>query len=106
MTKWYQFSQNNSGGIFILDANLSINVYIEAHSPQEANQRAEELGIYFYGVGEGMDCPCCGDRWYSADAYNALSEEDLKESIKVHEENSLHQAWSNDSPCRIHPLGE
>ena len=58
--KWFEFRQNNSGGVFVADKNLSVHVYIEATTPAAANQRAQELGIYFDGFG---DCPCCGNRW-------------------------------------------
>lgn len=58
---FYEFSQNNSGGRFYYDKDLGENVIVEAASAQEANAKAESLGIYFDGSG---DCPCCGRRWY------------------------------------------
>lgn len=57
-TKFYNFTQNNSGGVFTEPA---IHVYVEATSVNEACDRAEEVGVYFGGFG---DCECCGDRWY------------------------------------------
>lgn len=36
---------------------------MEAGSVEEANARAEKIGLYFNGVAEGDDCSCCGDRW-------------------------------------------
>lgn len=63
--RWYSFRQNNSDGRFYYDDNLGIEVFIQATSADEANSRAENLGIYFNGCDEGRDCPCCGDRWYS-----------------------------------------
>lgn len=66
ITKFYQFDQNNSGGHFIVNENLCNIVVIEAESPEQANEKAKDLGIYFYGTTEGSDCPCCGDRWYKA----------------------------------------
>lgn len=59
---FFHFSQNNSGGSFIYDDYVCHHVIIEADSYQEANDRDENIGIYFGGYG---DCPCCGDRWYS-----------------------------------------
>lgn len=61
---WYSFRQTNSGGVFDYDANsgISVNVFIEADTPEQANERAESIGIYFdddYDV----DCSCCGQRW-------------------------------------------
>ena len=67
-TKFYCFSQNNSGGFFINDDENGICEYviIEAESGDDANERAEKIGLYFDGVLDGEDCGCCGDRWYRA----------------------------------------
>lgn len=64
-TKFFTYSQNNSGGYFDLDKTRGIAsiVIIEAVDYQDANSRAETIGLYFGGEG---DCPCCGDRWYDA----------------------------------------
>lgn len=72
-TKFYTFTQNNSGGSFYFSNDLSCFVIIEAKSIEEANEKAESIGIYFDGCSTGQDCECCGDRWYEADKY---SEED------------------------------
>lgn len=63
---FYQFRQNNSGGSFDFnDADgITIAVIVEADNADEANRRAESIGIYFYGCDLGRDCDCCGDRWY------------------------------------------
>ena len=68
-TKFYFYSQNNSGGSFDRDDKTGIGeqVSIEAVDHNHANQRAQELGIYFDGCDNGQDCPCCGDRWSEAD---------------------------------------
>jgi hypothetical protein len=60
---FFTFSQNNSGGGFDFDEKVSEYVIIEADSPELANERAEEIGIYFDGCDSELDCPCCGDRW-------------------------------------------
>jgi len=62
-TKFYHFSQNNSGGSFDFDEARGIthNVIVEANDYEHANRLAESIGLYFDGEG---DCPCCGDRWY------------------------------------------
>lgn len=59
---FYHYSQNNSGGKFGHDPKrgISHHVIIEAASADEANQRAEYIGLYFDGEG---DCECCGNRW-------------------------------------------
>lgn len=61
--KLYVFWQNNSGGYFEVTETLSHYVVVEAHSADHANDRARDLGIYFFGCWEGIDCTCCGDRW-------------------------------------------
>ena len=61
---FFTYNQNNSGGEFIFDKDRGIThfVIVEADSPQDADDRAEKIGLYFDGYG---DCPCCGYRWYS-----------------------------------------
>ena len=62
--KFFKFYQNNSGGSFVVDKKLCRTIIIEAKDDSEANSIAEDLGIYFNGVNSGIDCDCCGDRWY------------------------------------------
>lgn len=61
---FFHYSQNNSGGSFTFDeaAGITHHVVVEADSADEANERAERIGLYFDGA---YDCPCCGDRWSS-----------------------------------------
>jgi hypothetical protein len=61
---FFAFDQNNSGGSYSLNANRGIGkvVVIEAENASEANERAEEIGLYFDGK---HDCDCCGNRWYA-----------------------------------------
>lgn len=61
--KWFEFKQNNSGGYFKVDDKVCNRLFIEAEDFDEAVYKAEELGCYWNGVSEGIDCPCCGDRW-------------------------------------------
>lgn len=60
---WYCFVQNNSGGGFIVDDKVCHRLFIEAESFDDAVSKAEDLGCYWEGVANGIDCPCCGDRW-------------------------------------------
>lgn len=60
---FWEFRQNNSGGSFVINDNVTVHVIIEATSATDANSRAEDVGVYFGGYG---DCSCCGDRWSSA----------------------------------------
>lgn len=63
---FYNFRQNNSGGVFEFDekSGISASVIIEAPNPDVANVKAEFKGLYFDGCDKGIDCSCCGDRWY------------------------------------------
>lgn len=70
MGKFYEFNQNNSGGSFDVDDKVCHRVVVEADDPNEANHIAEDIGIYFDGCDNGMDCHCYGDRWYPADDYD------------------------------------
>lgn len=60
---FYNFAQNNSWGSFIEDDRVWEYVFIEASSRDEANDKAESIGIYFDGCDTWSDCECCGDRW-------------------------------------------
>lgn len=64
-TKFWTFSQNNSGGSFDYQPNDGIThfVIIEATDETHAMARALDIGLYFNGCESGMDCSCCGDRW-------------------------------------------
>jgi hypothetical protein len=63
---FYTFNQNNSGGSFDYTPRSGISHYVivEADSTSDAVDRAENIGLYFNGVSNNMDCGCCGDRWY------------------------------------------
>ena len=60
---FYEFNQNNSGGWFEENDKLFARLFIEADSEREAISKAEDLGCYWNGVSQGIDCSCCGDRW-------------------------------------------
>lgn len=68
--KYFTFQQNNSGGFFT-GPNYII---IRAESLSDACEKAQRLtsffpslddacNVYFNGVDDELDCPCCGDRW-------------------------------------------
>ncbi len=62
---FYHYHQNNSGGSFRVRPaeGIGVNVIVEAENPAAADERAEEIGLYFGGL---TDCPCCGNRWRPA----------------------------------------
>ncbi|QOI66938.1 hypothetical protein SEA_GARDENSTATE_26 [Microbacterium phage GardenState] len=64
---FHTFDQNNSGGSFDVDPERGIAsvVIIEADSAEEANARAEDIGLYFDDSYD-IDCDCCGTRWSAA----------------------------------------
>lgn len=88
--KYYSFSQNNSGGSFTIDKErgLTVEVVVEANSPEEANDRFEEIGGYFDGVDDDRDCDCCGDRWYRT--------EEWKASDTIPEVKNKSYKWANE----------
>lgn len=63
--KFYTFYQNDVKGKHTLSPSMGISpvVIIEAYGKEDANKRAENIGIYFDGVRKKVDCKCCGDRW-------------------------------------------
>ncbi|RYD50460.1 MAG: hypothetical protein EOP83_23910 [Verrucomicrobiaceae bacterium] len=86
----YHFRQNNSGGSFHTDRKKGIgpNVYIAAETPEKANFRAVEIGIYFDGAG---DCECCGARWSSASQWDETEKVDTdKYTFNYHDEVYVH----------------
>jgi hypothetical protein len=62
MKMFYTYRQNNSGGRFIGYKY----VIIEAENAERANEIAQDNDVYFNGCSAGLDCSCCGDRWYPA----------------------------------------
>jgi hypothetical protein len=78
---FYTFRQNNSGGFY----DGFPFVIIEASSPVQANELAQDYGVYFNGVEQGRDCPCCGDRWYT------MSESDASDIPTVYDGREVAQ---------------
>jgi hypothetical protein len=89
---WYEFRQNNSGGSFAIDDDVTVYVLIQADSTKSANTKAEEVGIYFDGVGNGQDCECCGDRWYEADdAMESFTTYNWSDRFEPHEHANVRE---------------
>jgi hypothetical protein len=67
--KLFKYHQNNSFGEW--QDNMPRVLEVWAETPQGADIKAESMGVYFDGCEKGIDCPCCGDRWYREyDEYN------------------------------------
>lgn len=75
----YEYRQNNTGGTFVNNEQVSICVLIVADNVWEANHIADTIGIYFNGVQAGRDCACCGDRWSDPHEHKTTLEELLAE---------------------------
>lgn len=65
--KWYEYSQNNSGGFFKKPA---IRVYVQAQAANVADAVAQHHGVYF-DEDCTRDCRCCGSRWSEASEHGA-----------------------------------
>lgn len=75
--KFYTFRQNNSGGSWV----GPLYVIVEAYSAAEANGLAQlYTPVYFDGCSTGLDCHCCGDRWYEQYFDEGFDEPGLYES--------------------------
>lgn len=89
-TKFYHYSQNNTGGSFTLNeaAGITHHVIIEAIRAKHANELAEQIGLYFDGSG---DCGCCGNRWSSLWGDDNGDDEPMIYGKPVHKYDSM--AW-------------
>jgi hypothetical protein len=83
---FYMWRQNNTGGSFITDGDLSRFVVIEAENYKEAEQKALELGVYYHGVTDGADCECCGDRWYGGELLEIEDGDTIEFSLQRNED--------------------
>lgn len=57
--KWFTYDQNNSGGFFIDNDQVSHLICIQANTAEEANAKAQNIVTYYSDF-----CECCGERWY------------------------------------------
>jgi hypothetical protein len=76
-SNFYEIYQNNSEGFFL--TNMPRFLWVEASSVEEACAIAEEHGVYFDGIDKGIDCPCCGDRWYRPNS--PMNREEVEEKL-------------------------
>lgn len=56
--KWVSFNQNNSGGYYIQNEDVSALVCIQGKSLEQIKRKAESLFS-----GNDSYCECCGERW-------------------------------------------
>lgn len=79
---FYQWNQNNSGGIFVVNDQLCHRIIVEADTMKEAEHKAFDMGVYYNGCYDGIDCDCCGDRWYCADTVDIPNESYSYDSVE------------------------
>jgi hypothetical protein len=88
MTKFFHFSQNNSGGFFHVDEVVDEGGCVfEASSPKEANKRAKKAGVFSRSF-----CDCCGRRFSEAFDFET-GFDSAEEAVASH--------WSS-SPVVVH----
>lgn len=102
-SQFYTFVQTNSLGTWVVDAELGGLTVIEAYSSEEANERAQALGIYFNGVKERKDCECCGDRWYSVTAGDGKDKPEYY-GTEITLDNHMQDTFLRHYSIRIHYL--
>lgn len=68
---FYCYRQNNPDGKFVINDKVTVTVIIEADSDQDADSKAENLGISFDRLAEHYDYPT---RWDSAEGYAAFAD--------------------------------
>lgn len=95
--KFFHYRQTNSGGSFVIDDERGIgpHVWVEAHSADEANKLAEDLGLYFDGAG---DCDCCGNRWSEAWREDGQTQAEIEEVLEEDDNDidlQYYSGWHN-----------
>ena len=99
--KWFTYVQNNSGGSFTVNDDVANYVIIQAHNADEANLIALEYGIYFGGVASGLDCSCCGDRWYMVNDDEGTNQPMIYSGVVSLDQTVLSDKYG-EHPIRIH----
>lgn len=94
---FYEFNQNNSGGSFDVDDKVCHKLIIQAPNHNTARNKAMELGVYFNGCDNGLDCSCCGDRWndYNEDHIDLTKENYNTHSVLIyyHSDENTEKQW-------------
>lgn len=83
-TRFYYIHQNNSGGDFIENDTVGINLVIQANSYEEANKKYLELTKEYSAY-----CECCGPRWYGIEEDSTIKFEEDELMLSPMEEVSV-----------------
>lgn len=99
MNKFYEFRQNNSGGYFDINDNVSVLVIIEAETPAQALNKFDELT-----EDQSSSCPCCGDRWnYILEDIDPIELED-NQTIEQYANTTLGNYYKESPRVILHYL--
>jgi len=99
MNNFYEFRQNNSGGYFDVNDNVSVLVIIEAETPQQALDKFDELIKNASG-----SCPCCGDRWnYILEDVESIELKD-NQTIEQYADTALYESYKHSPRVILHYL--
>ena len=84
-TKFWHYSQNNSGGYFVVDEKNGVceEVIIEAKNTTEAWKRLKKIGSKTEGF--FSFCDCCGKRWYNFDNEFAGTSEPMIYGVPINQ---------------------
>ncbi len=100
---FFEFRQNNSGGSFVANHEKGIShfVIVEANDTDDADRRAEQIGLYFNGCQGGKDCSCCGDRWVPSYGKGTRTPSLYDKTVKpgsVFKNSDMPGKWIKDGP--------
>ena len=93
---YFKFRQNNSFGVF----RGTPLIFVQADNAADANRIAQDHGVYFNGVADGLDCDCCGDRWYPVhddDAQDQPSSYGYGGAVTVYSDGDNYIDYAGDS---------
>jgi hypothetical protein len=82
---FYSFRQNNSGGSF---KGPAITVWVEADSPEEANNIFTTLDDCYFDPEYKQDCECCLTRWHETLDFEGKSHYEMLRYIDNENNNS------------------
>ena len=93
---YFKFRQNNSFGVF----RGTPLIFVQADNAADANRIAQDHGVYFNGVADGLDCDCCGDRWFPVsddDAQDQPSSYGYGGAVTVYSDGDNYIDYAGDS---------
>lgn len=97
---FFTYSQNNSHGVMHRNDAVCDFVIIEADNAEEANDIANDNGIYFNGGFWGSDCDCCGDRWHDCCDYDGTDNPSIYDYDPIDYVSALVEP--GDIYCRVY----